>query len=49
MLQHVADTPDAQIIIGTSHEAAGVARFAAANRSVHLWELGDDHLIEQLR
>jgi hypothetical protein len=48
MLQHVAERREAQVIIGTSHDAAGVAQFAAANPSVHLWELGDDHLIQPL-
>lgn len=47
MLEHAAKMSNAQIIIATSHDAAGVARFAAANSGIHLWELGNDHLINQ--
>jgi hypothetical protein len=49
MLRHMAEIKNAQIIVGTSHDAAGVATFTAANKSVHLWELGNDHLINPIK
>lgn len=49
MLHHMAEMKNVQIIVGTSHDAAGVAAFTAANKSIHSWELGDDHLINPIK
>lgn len=49
MLEHAAKVKDAQIIVGTSHEALGIASFVGTHKDVHLWELGTDHLIGKLR
>jgi hypothetical protein len=48
MLQYAAEMREAQIIVGTSHDSADIATFTSANKGVHLWELGNSHLINKL-